>query len=100
MRLSKHAEERGRARGVEVFSLVLIKRFGHSERSVGGAKIWIANGRERKEILRQAGVGQLSRRQLKAVQRNFERPDPLYFVESSDGTVITIGRRTRKIRRR
>lgn len=100
MQLSKHAEDRAQARGVEIYSLILIRRFGHSERVSGGAKVWIANERERREILRQARGRQLSRRKLQAVQRNFERPDPLYFVESFDGIVITIGRRTRKIRRR
>ncbi len=100
MRLSEHAEARGRSRGVEISSLILIKRFGHSVRVAGGAKVWIANERERREILRHARAEQLSKRQVKAVQRNFERTAPPYFVEASDGTVITTGRRTRKIHRR
>ena len=90
MRLSKHAEARGRSRGVEYFSLILIKRFGHPVKGPDDSEVWIANKRERREILRQ----------IKAVQRNFERTAPPYFVEASDGTVITTGRRTRKIHRR
>lgn len=90
MRLSKHAEARSQSRGIKDLSLDLIKRFGHPIKSRDDSEIWIANKRARREILRL----------IKAVRRNFERPHPLYFVEASDGTVITAGRRTRKIRRR
>ena len=90
MRLSKHAESRVRSRSIEDLSILLVKRFGHSVRSANNSEIWIANKRARREILRR----------IKAVQRNFERTDPPYFVEASDGTVITAGRRTRQIRRR
>ena len=101
MRFTKHAEARRRARGVKRLSLELIRCFGHWERSVDGAKVWIANKRERKEILKQLkAVRKEILKQLKAVQRNFEGSDPLYFVEASCGSVITTGRRTRRIRRR
>ncbi len=80
MRLSKHADVRGRERGVEILSLLLIKCFGHPVKGADGSEVWIANKRERKEILKQC----------KAAQRNFERPDPPYFVEASDSTVITV----------
>ena len=90
MRLSKHAESRVRSRSIEDLSILLVKRFGHSVKSRDNSEILIANKRACREILRQ----------LKAVQQNFERPDPLYVVVAADGTVITAGRRTRKIRRR
>ena len=87
MRLSRHAESRSQSRSIEYLSFMLIKRFGHSVKSRDDSEIWIANRRERQEILRQ----------IKAVQQNFERTDPPYFVEASDGTVITVGCRTKKI---
>ncbi len=90
MRLTRHARLRVRERGCQLLSLALIKRFGQSKRAPGGAKVWIANRRERRRILEA----------LKAVLRDFEKPDPPYFVESSDGAVITTGRRTQKIHRR
>lgn len=90
MQLSKHAESRCRSRSIEYFSIMLIKSFGHSVRSANNSEIWFANKRARREILRR----------IKAVQRNFERTDPPFFVEASDGTIITAGRQTRKIRRR
>lgn len=90
MELSKHAASRCRSRSIEYLSIMLIKSFGHSVRSANNSEIWIANKRARRQILRQ----------IKALQRNFERTDPPYFVEAFDGTVITAGRRTRKIPRR
>jgi hypothetical protein len=90
MRLSKHAESRVRSRSIEDLSILLVKRFGHSAKSRDNSEILIANKRACREILRK----------LKAMQQNFERPDPLYVVVAADGTVITAGRRTRKIRRR
>ena len=99
MRLTKHAEARRRARGVNIHSLELIRCFGHVVRDKHGAKVCIANKRARKEILKRSKET-LKQKQLKAVRRNFEGSDPLYFVEASDGTVITTGYRTRKIRRR
>ena len=89
MRLSQHAESRSQSHRIEDFSIMLIKRFGHSVKSRDDSEIWMANRRERREILRQ----------IKAVQRNFERTHPPYFVEASDGTVTTVARRTRKIHR-
>ena len=110
MRLTRHAEARVRARGVNIRSLELIKRFGHHKRSVAGAKVRIANKRERKKILKVVRITIMAcemqnakrkeLKQWKAVRRNFERSDPLYFVEASCGSVITTGRRTRRIRRR
>lgn len=90
MRLTKHAKLRARERGCQPLSLELIKRFGRSERAPGGARVWIANRQQRRQILEE----------LKAIQHTFEKPDPPYFVESSNGEVITVGRRTQKIHRR
>lgn len=90
MRLTKHAKTRARERGCQSLSLELIKRFGHDARTAVGAKVWMANRRERGRILDA----------LKAVQHDFEKPDPLYFVESEDGAVVTVGRRTKAIRNR
>ena len=90
MRLSKHAESRCRSRSIEDLSILLVKRFGHSVKSRDNSEIWIANKRARREILKL----------VKAVQQNFERTDPLYAVVAEDGTVITTGRRTRKIHRK
>ena len=90
MRLTRHAKLRARERGCQPLSLELIKHFGRSERTPGGARVWIANRQQRRRILEA----------LKAVQHDFEKPDPPYFVESSDGAVITAGRRTQKIHRR
>ena len=90
MRLSSHAESRRQSRGIEYLSITLVKRYGHSVKSRDDSEVWIANRRERLEILKQ----------LKAVRQNFERADPLYCVVASDGTVITAGRRTQKIHRR
>lgn len=90
MKLSQHAEARSKSRNIEYFSLMLIKRFGHSTKSRDDSEIWIANKRARRDILRL----------IKAMQRDFERSAPPYFVEASDGTVITTGRRTRRIRRK
>jgi hypothetical protein len=90
MRLTTHAKSRVRARGCNALSLELIRRFGHGARTSSGAWVWIANKRERGLILDT----------LKAAQRDFEKQDPPYFVEAADGAVVTVGRRTRKIRRR
>ena len=90
MRLTKHAKTRARERGCQPLSLELIKRFGHDTRTTAGAKIWLANKRERGMILEA----------LKAAQHDFERQDPLYFVEAPDGAVLTVGRRTKAVRRR
>ena len=90
MKLSKHAESRRRSRSIQEFSMLLVQRFGHSFKSRENSDIWIANRRERQEILKL----------VKAVQQNFERPDPLYVVVAADGTVITTGHRTQKIHRR
>ena len=90
MRLTRHAKLRARERGCQLLSLELIKHFGQFERAPGSAKGWIANRQQRRRILEA----------LKAMQYDFEKPDPLYFIESSDGAVVTIGRRTRKINRR
>ena len=90
MQLSKHAESRRRGRGIQDLSMLLIQRFGHSFKSRENSEIWIANKRERREILKL----------VKTVQQNFERPDPPYVVVAADGTVITAGHRTQKIHRR
>ena len=90
MRLTEHAKVRVRERGCQSLSLELIKEFGHDSRGTAGAKVWIANKRERRKILEA----------LKAVQRDFEKPDPLYFVEAPDGAVVTVGRRTKTVWRR
>ena len=90
MQLSKHAESRRRSRGIQDFSMLLVQRFGHSVKSWDNSEIWIANKRERREILKF----------VKAVQQDFERTDPLYAVLAVDGTVITTGHRTKKIHRR
>ncbi len=90
MQLSKHAESRRRSRSIQEFSMLLVQSFGHSFKSRENSDIWIANRRERQEILKL----------VKAVQQNFERPDPLYVVVAADGTVITTGHRTQKIHRR
>ena len=89
MRLSKHAISRMRTRGCNLLSLDLIRRFGHRVRTSAGAWLWIANRRERQRI----------QKVLKAAQRELEKRDPLYFVESADGAVVTVGRRSRRIRR-
>ena len=89
MQLSKHAELRLRSRGIQDLSILLVQKFGHSFKSRDNSEIWIANKRARREILKL----------VKAVQHDFERPHPPYFVAASDGTVITTGRRTRKIHR-
>ncbi len=89
MRLSKHAESRCRSRSIQDFSILLVERFGRSFKSRENSEILIANKRACREILKL----------LKAVQQNFERTDPLYAVVAADGTVITTGRRTRKIHR-
>jgi len=90
MQLSKHAELRLRSRGIQDLSILLVQQFGHSFKSRDNSEIWIANKRARREILKL----------VKAVQQDFERPDPLYAVTAADGTVITTGRRIQKIRRR
>ena len=90
MRITKRAKSRGRERGCQSLSLELIKRFGHDARTAGGAKVWMANRRERGRILDA----------LKAAQHDFEKLDPLYFVEAEDGEVVTVGRRTKPVRRR
>jgi len=88
MQPTKHAKTRARERGCQTLSLELIKRFGHGARTTAGAKVWLANKRERGMILEA----------LKAAQHDFEKPDPLYFVEATDGAVVTVGRRTKAIR--
>lgn len=90
MRLTKHAITRARERGCQPLSLALIKQFGHGSRTAAGAKVWMANRRERDRILEA----------LKAAQHDFEKPDPLYFVEAEDGAVVTVGRRTKPVRHR
>ena len=90
MRLSKHATTRLRSRSIEAFTLRLIKMFGHSYKSADDSEVWLANRRERQEI----------QRRLKAMLQAFERSDPPYFVEAADGTIITVGYRMRRIRRR
>ena len=66
MQLSKHAESRRRSRGIQDLSMLLVQRFGHSFKSRENSEIWIANKRERPEILKL----------VKTVQQNFERARP------------------------
>ncbi len=72
MRLTRQAKLRSRERGCQLLSVTLIKRFGQSQRAPGGARVWMANRRERGRI----------REALKAVLRDFEKPDPPYFQVS------------------
>ena len=60
----------GGRRGIQDLSLLLVQRFGHSVKSWDNSEVWIANKRERREILKF----------VKAVQQDFERTDPLYAV--------------------
>jgi hypothetical protein len=90
MLFSEHAKSRSRSRSIKDLSVMLVKRFGRSVKSSDNSEIWIANKRARRDILKL----------IKAVQQNFERADPLFAVVAADGTVITAGRRTRRIRHR
>ena len=90
MPFSEHAKSRSRSRSIKDLSVMLVKRFGRSVKSRDNSEIWIANKRARRDILKL----------IKAVQQDFERVDPLYAVVAADGTVITTGRRTRRIRHR
>lgn len=90
MRLSKHAKSRCRSRSIQELTVMLVGRFGRSFQSRDNSEIWIANARDCRDILRL----------LRAVQKNFEGTEPPYAVVAADGTVVTTGYRTRKIRRR
>ena len=87
---SRHAEIRMKQRAIPQLMFDLVRRHGRQERQ-NGSSIRYLDKRGRKRALKE----------LQDAIERFEKCADTYIVESSeDGTAITVGHRTKRIRRR
>lgn len=85
-----HAARRCRQRGIEPLTVELLERFGATVHDGRGATVRFFDKASRRRMERDLGQ--------RAVARFHEWTDA-YLVVASDGSIVTAGHRTRRIRR-
>ena len=89
-RLTQHAEVRMQQRGIALTTLQSLLDYGSQAHDHRGATILYFDKRARSRLLKDSGRG---------VYRVVEKQLNAYAVVSTDGAVITVGRRKRRIPR-
>ena len=86
---TRHASIRAQQRGVPPFIVTLLQIYGLEEHDKRGGVLRFLNRRSRKDIARDLGG---------AVVGALDRYLNAYIVDSTDGPLITVGWRYRKVR--
>src|SRR5512138_1077741 len=110
-RLTGHARARMQQRGISAAALEALLDFGRAKPAGGGREIVFFSKRPRRlgsgplgsgpesEKLRVPRFRDLTPNLVSDLTPNFDRVSKTYAILESDGTVITVGHRTRRIPR-
>jgi hypothetical protein len=82
--ISNHAQQRLKQRGIPELMLNLLVQYGRDEYQKGGTTVWRLSRKAAKRL----------RQDLKEVLGRLDALADTYFVEATDGTVITAGHQT------